>query len=303
MISEAIETIRDMAPAQNGRETMITIEDPSIQHHHVYIYNDNAKAYERAESILVRPPMTGAVSNVESFLAHVREETLRRALVNATVSTSVKSETSAKSDLSPRHDGSFMTVVFSESGAKFSPDDREQVDFFSYRRALSPQWQRLIESLNKPLDHKTFIRTLQALRPSIDAYDELMRHFRKLSFSDKTSIASEPMLDAGRNANEYKVEIELRSNAATGGTTSATTLPSSFDVTLQYARGSEKAYTTIVEIDLAAVMIPNSDRKALRFTLIAPDLANVVEQAVDDEVKFFRDETADIPRLLILADY
>lgn len=294
MISEAIETIRDMAPAQNGRESQIIIVDDVAQERRHFFYDDGEKKYLLASKTTIRPPQKGAVSNVESFLALVREETLRRAPV---------ADVDPKSKEVPRHDGSFMTVVFNESGARFSPDDRVQVDAFTYERALSPQWARLMESLNKAGDHKTFIRTLQALRPSIANYEDLMRHFRKLSFSDRTSIASEPLLEAGRNANEYKVEIELRSGAAAGNTTSTTALPSSFDVTMQYARGSEKRYTTTVEIDLSAVMIQNSDRKALRFTLIAPDLANVVEQAVDDEVSKFRELTADIPRLLVLQDY
>jgi hypothetical protein len=296
VISEAIETILENAPAQNGRDTHVVIEDKHGQKRQHFLYNDNAGAYEKVLSEDVPPPQKGTVSNVESFLALVREQTLRRAPVSETTDVKV-----TKGDC--RHDGSFMTVVFSEAGARFSADDRAQTDFFAYERALSPQWARLAESLNKPIDHKTFIRTLQALRPSITNYEELMRHFRKLSFSDKTSIASEPLLEAGRNANEYKVEIELRSGAATGGTTSATTLPSSFEVTMQYARGSEKRYSTTIEIDLSAVMIQNSDRKALRFTLIAPDLANVIEQAVDDEVAAFRLATADIPRLLVLQDY
>lgn len=297
MISEAIETIRDMAPAQGGRVSHLTIDDPSNQKRAHLLYNDSESKYEVVSTVDVIPPRKGAVSNVESFLALVREETLRRAPADE---RPLKDRDKTPG---PRHDGSFMTVVFSETGATFSPDDRIQVDSFSYDRALSPQWARLVSSLNKAMDHTTFIRTLQALRPSISNYEELMRHFRKLHFSDKTSIASEPLLEAGRNANEYKVEIELRSGAAAGGTTSATTLPSSFDTTMQYARGSEKRYSTTVEIDLSAVMIQNSDRKALRFTLIAPDLANVVEEAVDDEVAAFRLQTADIPRLLILQDY
>lgn len=292
MISEAIRTISDMTPAKSGRESLITITDDVHQECRHFFYNDGEKKYELTTRTVIRPAQTGEVSNVESFLAVVREETLRRA-----------PSADPKAKELPRHDGSFMTVVFDADGAEFSPDDRVQADKFTYERALSPQWAQLVAALNKPMDHKTFIRTLQALRPSISGYEELMRHFRKLSFSDKTSIASEPLLEAGRNANEYKVEIELRSGAATGGTTSATTLPSSFDVTMQYARGSERRYSTTIEIDLSAVMIQNSDRKALRFTLIAPDLANVVEQAVDDEVTAFRTATADIPRLLILQDY
>jgi hypothetical protein len=238
------------------------------------------------------------VSNVESFVALVREETLRRVVPPLTAAAVSAREASV--EVEPRHNGEFMTVIFSERGARFSPDDRVRLDSFTYTRTLSPQWIALTEGLNKPLEHKDLIRLLQRLRPSILGYEELMRHFRKIHFSDRTNIASEPLLQAGQNANEFKVELEIK-GGVNGPTTQATALPSSFDLHLQYARGSNQAYITTIEVDLSTKMA--GDRRELRFTLIAPDLPNVIEQAIDAEVAFFRSQVVDIPRLLILQDY
>lgn len=297
MIAEAIEAIRDMSPAQNGRDSLITIKDPNGHLRH-WLYNEGDAKYEPIASVDV-VIQTADVSNVESFAALVREETLRRAVpLTGTDPQPESSRAARESEVAEelRHNGEFMTVTFSERGARFSPDDRVRLDSFTYTRTLSPQWIALTEGLNKPLEHKDLIRLLQRLRPSINGYEELMRHFRKIHFSDKTNIASEPLLTAGANANEFKVELEIK-GGVNGPTTQATALP----ICLQYARGGNQAYTTTIEVDLSTKMA--GERRELRFTLIAPDLPNVVEQAIDNEVAFFRSQVVDIPRLLILQDY
>ena len=54
----------------------------------------------------------GTVSNVESLIALVKEESVRR----------------------ERPDGFSMTVTFDGEGAAFSPDDSERLDSYRYRR-------------------------------------------------------------------------------------------------------------------------------------------------------------------------
>ncbi|MFZ2490012.1 MAG: hypothetical protein WA208_00870 [Thermoanaerobaculia bacterium] len=273
MIREAIEKIEQLAGAQ-GRPAVLELEDDSGR---ALLYRDDLKRYEPLERVVVQ---TGEVSNVESFGARVLEEARRR---NGS-------------------DGSFMTVTFRESGATFDPDDRVARDRFRYSRTLSPQWQRLEQSLGKPLEHAAFVRVLQGLRPSIVEYDELMRQCRKITFSDRTNIVSEPLLQAGQNANEYAVQVAVTGGGGAAGV-AATALPSQFGMRLQYARGSAESYPLTVEIDLTTVP-KGTDRKELRFVLIAPDLPNVVEQAIADELAAFREQVEDdLPRLLILEDF
>jgi len=302
---DLVDKIVELSPS--SRDNLLTVDDGhGIKR--LYIYNDGEKKYAPIDERRI-VLQTGEVSNVESFLALVREETLRRgAAVTDSAPDNPKSTTTrkpaAKADRSEtlavvRHDGSFMTVVFNAKVAKFAPDDRVRLDSFGYERALSPQWNALVGALGKPMEHKDLIRVLQRLRPSIKRYEDLMRDLRKITFSDRTNITSEPLLQAGKNQNEYKVDLEVR--AGTDSLSQTTALPSSFDVELQYARGGDKRYATTIEIDLSTFI--KGERKELRFTLIAPDLPNVEEAAIDDEVAFFRAETADIPRLLILQDY
>jgi hypothetical protein len=296
-----VDKIVQLAPA-TAREAQIVVGDGHKKRY--FLYDDDAAKYVEVVGVERAVLQTGDVSNVESFLALVREETVRRATDVAddgSLSPATDRKKGATSLATKRHDGSFMTVVFGAKGATFSPDDRIRLDAFTYTRVHSPQWSALIASLNKPYEHKEFIRALQRLRPSIVNYEELMRQLRKISFSDKTNIASEPLLQNGQSQNEYRVDIEVRGGVTAGNTSTSTALPSSFDVSLQYARGGEHRYTTTVEIDLSTLM--KAERKELRFTLIAPDLPNVEESAIDDEVAFFRSKVEDIPRLLVLQDY
>jgi hypothetical protein len=187
-------------------------------------------------------------------------------------------------------------------GASFSPDDRVRIDHFSYERALSPQWEALVAVLGKPLEHKQFVQALQLLRPSITDYPDIIRQFKKVSFTDRTNIVSEPTLTLGQNENLYKVDVNVSGGGATDSGQRSTSLPSEFEIVLQYARGSSMKYRMVVELDLTT--ISKGDRKELRFTLVAPDLPNVVEQAIEDEVIYFRQRTAgELPRLLTLVDY
>lgn len=276
MIEEAIDKIVALSHVpEDGREAILTATDGSGKQ---WLYNDAERRYEPLADAIVK--QSGAVSNIESFIALVLEETKRRPI-----------------DGKP-HNGEFMTVVFNLAGGKFSADDRLRRDHFTYERTLSPQWRALIATLNKPLEHKQLVSALQLLRPSIIGYADLMLQLRKIHFTDKTNIVSEPTLQDGKNENTYGVEV-----AVTGGTsnTTRTALPSQFDVNLQYARGSEKRYSTTIEIDLSTIQ--KGERKELRFTLIAPDLTNVEEAAVEDEVALFREQTKAVPRLLTLVDY
>lgn len=271
MIREAIEKIEELSTST--RDAVLELPDGSRR---IFLYDDAQQQYSELQRVVIQ---SGKVSNIESFAALVLEEAKRRGeALNA-------------------HDGSWMTVVFNTTGGRFAPNDEVRLDEFLYKRTLSPQWLALTTVLNQPMEHKTFVAAMQRLRPSILEYSDLIRQFRKVSFSDKTNIVSEPMLSAGANDNSYQVQIGVMG----GGGTSATAFPSEFEVELQYARGSEKRYRTPIEIDMTTVT--RGDRKELRFTLVAPDLPNVEERAIEDEIAYFREMVKDLPRLLVLVDF
>lgn len=267
MIEEAITRVEKLT-TEKLRKPVLDLQDGSNR---LYLYNDKAQKYEEVDRWA---PSGYGVSNVESFATLVKEAARRKE--NPT--------------------GNLMTVIFSATGATFAADDRDRRDLFAYDRTNSPQWKALLEILNKPMDHPTFVRALQRLRPSIKDYDRIIRHYRKVSFGETLGIVSEPILTDGKSQNAYQVAIEAR-----GGAENTTTLPSEFVVELQFTRGSSSRYLMTIELDLST--IPKGDRKELRFTLIAPEVSVVVEQAIEDEVAWFRGEAKDLSELLILVDY
>jgi hypothetical protein len=258
---------------EEGRAALLQAKDGSGRQ---WLYSDAARGYVPIDRVVV---LTGGVSNIESFAALVKEEVIRR-------------ESQA---------GEFMTVIFNLNGARFSPDDRVCLDSFTYERTLSPQFTALKGYLGKVLEHKQLVSALQVLRPSIVGYPELIRQFKKVTFNEKTNIVSEPFLTGGVNDNSYSVSVQAQGEGSQSAPTSTTQLPGEFEVELQYARGSEKKYRTTIEVDLSTVL--NGERKELRFTLVAPDLPNVEELAIEDEVAHFCAATAPLTRLLILVDY
>lgn len=280
MIEDAINRLLALAPSAN-RDAVLEVKDGS---HRLLLFDDAAGVYQPFDRVVIQ---TGTVSNIESFAALVLEEAERRG-----------------GDLG--NPGEWMTVTFRDipggvsggpqKGAVFSPDDRVRLDSFTYNRTLSQQWRALCAALGRPMPHLEFIRTLQGLRPSIPKYSELMTQFRKIAFGEQVNIVSEPVMLAGKTENTFGISMEAKA----GGTLTQTSLPSEFHVELQYARNSEAVYPLTVELDLTTAA--KGEKKELRFTLVAPDLVNLEQRAVTDEITKFRAAVSDLSRLLILED-
>jgi hypothetical protein len=259
VISELVEFLTGAAKVDHKREISIETKRGT------YLYNDGEKHYSR-----LIPEYKRKLSNVESLAVVVTEEAKRRNIDN----------------------GQFMTVIFTESGGVFFPDDERRLDEWHFDRCLSQQWEYLAKHLNRPMFHKQFLRFMQGLRPSLGYhYSTLMRDYRKVTFDNNTSVKSQPILESGTAGVLVNMTLSTRAGDQ------EIEMPGGFEINLQFAKAGEKIYTLPVELDVAL-----EDGKP-EFMLVCPTLDSVRDQAIQDEVAFFREATANLPELLILVDY
>lgn len=230
-----------------------------------YLYNDQSESY-----LPLLPEFKRGISTVESLIAAVKEECRRRQ--NLT--------------------GDFMTVTFNQSGAMFYADDKARQDTWKYERQLSQQWAFLLQNINKEFTHLAFLRFLQGLRPSISNYIDLSREYKKVRFDGTTSIKSNPILENG------SLGLQIGFNLETKNGSTNTKMPAEFIVTMPFTKGEGFSYALNIELDVSL-----DEDKNIRFKPNCPDLEIITEQALKDEVSFFKEKVAELKDLLILLDY
>lgn len=230
-----------------------------------YLYNDGKKEYSP-----LLPELNRGISNVESLAGAVIEECVRRN--NPT--------------------GNFMTVIFTEKGGAFYPDDERRLDRWTYERCLSQQWKFLLENLNKEMKHLDFIRFVQGLRPSVINYQALIREFKKVTFDGRTSVTSQPIIEDGQGGSQVSFTLETKNGHT------QTAMPGDIAIELPFTRGSDKKYSLIIELDVAL-----NEMDQVRFRPVCPELEVVTEQAIADEVAFFKEQVKEKSDLLVLLDY
>jgi hypothetical protein len=267
-LSQGITTIEEMSRFHR-RSALLPSSDGSGRQ---WLYNDKEERYEPVDRIVIRK---GSVSNVESFILLVKEECRRRS--NKT--------------------GDMATVVFNGAGATFNPDEKVGLDGFDFERKLSPQFDLLVKSMDKPMIHTQFIRLLQKLKPSIVGYTDLARAFRKVAFDSRTVVSSAPILEKGSAGMEISITLEAKG----GGPGSQVKLPSEISMKMAFARGSDDEYEFKIDVDAALTKV--GETASIAFTPIFVDVDTVTERAIDDEVKKFKAATRDLSDLLVLSDY
>jgi len=239
-----------------------------------YIYSDHNKQYQKVKV----PYFERQVSNIESFAAYVLEEANRRGLDQA--------------------GGKGMTVIFAENSAKcLLIDAVDKYDSITYHRKLSPQLARVLEKLRSRLSHLELIRVFQSLRDSfVDNYAEFMRQYRKVSFDEKTTFNSQPLVEQGKGGSSIIVEF------GRNGGTNNTALPATLKLKLQFARDSKRFYEAELEIDSA--LSTTNGKAGIEFSLLWPEKENVIAQAVTDEINDFKELVKEkLPNLLIVVNY
>lgn len=231
-----------------------------------HIYSDAKQEYK-----LLIPELERGISSVESLAMAVLEEATRR-----------ENET-----------GKFMTVIFTDRGGRFYPDDKRRLDKWEYERCLSQQWKHLTQYLGRDMKHLDFVRFLQGLRPSVTDYISLMREYKKVTFDGKTSVTSQPIIEDGKGGSQVAFTLETKN-----GQTQAA-MPGEIKIDLPYTRGSLHTYELTIELDVYL-----DDNNQVKFRPVCPDIEAVVEQAIADELEFFKEQTFEkLPELLVLLDY
>lgn len=259
MIKDAIDRVLLLA---NKRESAITLQDGSGRQ---FIYNDQKKAYDEIKRVVV---LKRSVSNIESFAAAVLEECRRR----------------------QRYEGEGATVVFTQGGGWFSPDDAQDLDRWTYGREASPQWTLVTD--RHGYGHKDFLVLLQKLRPSLK-HTSVIADFRRLDFEATTNLTSQPVMIDGKGGSAFAVKFTAKS-----GQEGQTAVPSEIALAMEFARGSLNRVEITGQIDIWL-----DDKKSLKFSLSFPDRETVQEEAIALEVAWFREQVKALPRLLILEDY
>lgn len=278
MLREALEFLRENLI--HKRAAVLELGDGSRRR---MLYSDAADAY--AELPLYLPRVERRVSNVESFAAMVKEEARRAGLADS----------DDEVELASRAAGHWMTVVFTPDGGVFHLDDRDPRTSFRFERALSPQWERVTGAPGKGGSHTEFLRLLQSLRPSIVEYPAVMAAFRKVALDKSIKMESAPQLKRGETGTSYALTLKVDGRDVNAA------LPDQIRMVLPVTRGSAKTYELEVEV-LVELREHGASAQAV-FGLVVPDALVVAEQAIADEVAWFRDQVKGLPQLSILEDY
>lgn len=233
----------------------------------IRIYNDSKRCYER----ISYESSKKTVHNKKAFAELITEELARRA-----------NET-----------GAFATVQLNSEGGKFIPDENTGEYIEYYERALSQQWKLIKNGINKHYDHKNFLLFLQALKPSIDNFQEVFRSFAHLRMIGGTTLSSNPIFTEGANTSGYKCTYKLAT-----GEDGEETFPSSFRVTVPFAKADDLTY----DIDIDLLFYKDSDDEIM-IEVFCPEYEHVEEQAIIEEADYIKKQLEDYEDLLILSDF
>ena len=274
MLQEAIEFIAKLGGLQ--RSTTETISDGSGR---VLVFEPATLTYRELERFVKR---VRSVSNIESLAAMVLEEARRASYEERDADGT-------------RALGDWMTVVFNAAGAEFHLDDRDGRTVFAYKRELSPQWNVIRGQDGRTgLSHVVFLRLLQSLRPSL-VTPAVIAEFRRIDVSAGIHIESAPTLEHGKSGSAYRFELRVNGRAV------GAAVPSTIELRMPFARNSSKHYT--LEAEVVAELAEKGDKKELQFGLVLPERGVVEEQAIADEVLWFREQVKPLSLLSVLEDY
>lgn len=256
-----------------GRTSLLTHD------HRTFIFRPDLDKYEELPRVVKQ---TGKVANVACLQDLVLEEARRRA-----------------SDSRPM-DGAFMTVCFTETGAFFSPDDRERLDGYTYERVISPEWKTIREFNGKVMKHAEFLRLLQSLRWSLLDAGPVIRGFRSVDVSRVARIASSPTMVDGKAGVSLAIEVAAKVQGG-GETTAAIALPSSLVFSVPFARGDK--VPQMLDAEVVIEMARDGEKDVVLFGFIVPDINAVERNAKAAEVAAFREGLKSLPRVLVLENF
>jgi len=239
-----------------------------------YLYRDSSKSYER---VPLNRPYYRAVCNVDSFAKAVIEEVKR------------DGEDS---------DGSGMTVIFEQNGAKFYTDDtlKEEQNIWRFNREFTQLWEvvRKMASGQK-MSHRQLLDAMESVKIYIPGFERLYQIISKLRASKKINFVSNPVFEDGEQAGSYQWEQKIDSS----NSTEKAVCPSEIPFKGKIVRGSMIEYG----FSLAVTPVLDDEKGQILFSLSMPGFDMVLDQVREDEYKAFLELVTDLKELLILRNY
>lgn len=215
----------------------------------------------------------------------------------ATVST-VESLLAVVRNWYARHEGDIDDgrVIFTAKGATFNPDVADGRHIFGYTRVLSHPWQTFATAAAQgnaetALTHREFLAVLRSLAPWIPDYTAIRAQYQAVTLTRNAKLTSAPLLVNGQRQGSYEFQVMIDGGEAR--------VPAGFRVVAPYTRGGQMTYT--LEMD---VQIEESEGE-LFFTLTSSDLDTRADEAVMEEMAWFKSEAAnsDLAGLLTVLNF
>lgn len=259
---------------EQKREALIDVKDYGVysSRNVEAIYNDNHECY----NITSQNKRNIYVSTVDSFIDFIREE-FKRADNNT---------------------GNISTVIINSSGGHFCADDDFKNITCEYQRSLTAGWKALENVANHKINHEQLLTVLQKLRPYIDDFENLYFTLLDIRTIGRSEMVSNPVFFAGENgfgaSSGYKITYKLQS-----GNQEESILPSRFTVNLPYSRGRQDIlYEVPIEL-----MYLNNGNGSIEVLFQIPELEQIEEQALQDEVEYLENKLGEFKDLLVLLNY
>lgn len=185
------------------------------------------------------------------------------------------------------------TVSVNLDGGYFIPDDNTQETKITFDRLNSQQWNLIKRYINKDMNHRDFLLFLQAIKPSLEYFDEIYKSYAMLRLVGKTELTSNPVITESGEESGYKCTYRLED-----GTDGEENFPTGFLADVQFAKAGDKKYP--IPIDL--LFYRNEDNE-IRITVLCPIFENIEEQAIIDEADYIKEKTKEFNDLLVLSDF
>ena len=231
------------------------------------LYNDGKKEYEQLNS----RPENKTVGSVKAFAACIREELRRRE--NTT--------------------GNKATVRIFSNGGYFIPDEDFGIFKISYDRINSQQWNFIKANINKVTTHRMFLEFIQALKPSIENFEELFARLSSIRMIGNSTLCSTPIFVNDKSEQGYKCTYKLED-----GYEGEEVLPQGFICKVPFVKAGETAYEIPIEL-----LFYRDEDDSLGIRVMCPLFENIEERAIIDEAEYIKLQTAEHTELLVLSDF
>lgn len=247
-----------------------------------YIYNTGAQRYERLAPRF--PPLGRSVSTIESLLAYIHKYYQRE---------------QGMFPSQKRHNGRPYTIIFNRHGAVAMLDDGQVGHQISFNRVLDHFFKHLQGKLNRELTHKELVKFIQLCNGSFSVdkeFVELLNAYRRVSFDKKVTVISQPIVESGRTGDMLTMETNREGIGAV-----KIELPQHFTLSLSYAAFSPRKYDISIEIE--SELKEKDGKSYIVFSLDAPYLDSMIEQAVKDEIADLKAGLAvELPEALVVVN-